>query len=89
MITITAIHLVGGEQHENIAEVKWENASNGQSGVAPKAEMVSYVKANPGNAVVQDSTSTIPLEIFDADPPYVRTRADDKWTDNLLALPKY
>jgi hypothetical protein len=38
---------------------------------------------------VTDGKNTVAVLVVDSSPPYLRTYADGKWTDNLLALPKY
>lgn len=89
MIYITAIHLEGGNRHEHIAEVKWRNPTEGTTGASSRALMVDWIKNKKGDAQVTDGRNTAQVGVVDASPPYLRTHADRKWTDNLLALPKY
>ena len=39
-IQITERHMVGGKLHEHIAEVKWRNTSDGNTGASSRATMV-------------------------------------------------
>lgn len=34
-----------------------------------------------------DGAKKVPAEVVEANPPYLRSRKDGKWADNLLALP--
>jgi hypothetical protein len=51
--------------------------------------MVEWLTANPGQAYVSDGARHVLVGVVDATPKYIRTYADNVWTDNLLALPRY
>ncbi len=87
-VYITARHMVGGSKHEHIAEVKWENRSDGKSGKSTRADMVKWIEGN-GDARVSNGQSYVKVGAVDANPKYIQTHADGIWTDNLLALPEY
>lgn len=89
MVYVTAIHLDGGVQHQHIAAVKWRNPQTAAIGASTRAEMVTFIRAKGGQVYVTDGSNTIPVGVVDASPPFIRTYADGKWTDNLLALPTY
>lgn len=89
MVYITAIHLEGGSRHEHIAEVKWQNPSDQSTGKNTRATMVDWIENKGGVAKVTDGKNTVKVRVVQENPPYLRTYADGKWTDNLLALPKY
>jgi len=89
MVYVTAIHQEDGSSHEHITSVKWRNPSTGDTGQNTKAEMVDWIKNKSGDARVTDGTNTVQVGVVDASPPYIRTYADGKWTDNLLALPRF
>lgn len=90
MIEITNVHMVGGTQHEHIAELKWKNTSDGKTGATSRADLVAWLEPGSGNrAIVRDGQGCVDVGIVRATPPYVRTHADGRWTDNLLALPRY
>ena len=87
-IYVTARHMVGGTKHEHISEVKWENGTTKETGKSSRAEMVDWIKKG-GEARVAKGQSYIAIKVVEASPPYIRTFADNLWTDNLLALPVY
>ncbi|HWZ92968.1 MAG TPA: DUF3892 domain-containing protein [Polyangiaceae bacterium] len=96
MIYITDIHLVGGRGHEHIANVKWKNPTSGQTGENDRASMVKWVNEkvkwvneNLNEAKVTDGRNTVNVGVHPGTPAYLRTHADGKWSDNLLALPRY
>jgi hypothetical protein len=78
-----------GSHHEHIARVKWENRATGATGENSRAEMVKWIDDDKGDARVADGSSYVKVGVVDASPKYLRTYADGKWTDNLLALPTY
>ena len=89
MIYITHIHLVGGTQHEHIASVKWRNPGDGKTGESTREAMVIWIRDEKGDARVTDGVNQVQVGVVNAAPPYIRTHADGKWTDNLLALPRF
>lgn len=89
MVFITAIRMSGGNGHEHISDVTWKNPSTGKTGQNSRAEMVRWIKVEHGEAKVTDGRSTIEVGVVEASTPYLRTHADGKWTDNLLALPRF
>lgn len=89
MVQITAIHMVGSEHHQHIAEMKWVDPSDNGIGASSREAMVKFVREHPNAAYVDGPTQRAYLRVREADPPYVQTYADNTWTDNLLALPRY
>lgn len=89
MVYVTAIHQEGGYGHEHITSVQWRDPADGNTGQSSKAEMVDWIKHKKGDARVTDGVNTVQVGVVDASPPYIRTYADGKWTDNLLALPRF
>jgi len=89
MVYITAVHMSGGTAHEHIASVKWTNPGTGATGQNTKAEMVDWIDNKAGVAKVQSNTGDVMVGTVDGTPKYLRTYANGKWTDNLLALPRY
>jgi len=87
-VYVTKRHMEGGSKHEHIARVKWENRSDGTTGDNSRAEMVKWIDEG-GDARVADGSSFVRVGVVNATPKYIRTHADGKWTDNLLALPTY
>ena len=97
MIQIYERHMVGGIEHEHIANVKWINqeASPKKYGESTRAEMVEWLDKSDDNlAYVEDRTVTGKRAYVgtihpSGRPAYIRTYADKKWTNNLLSLPEY
>lgn len=81
--------MVGGTRHEHIAEVKWRNPDDNNIGKSSRAVMVDWIDNKKGVAKVTDGKNTVSVGVVDADPKYIRTHANGKWSDNLLALPRY
>lgn len=89
-VYITARHMVGGTQHEHIARVKWHNAEdNSKTGENSRKQMVDWIKGKKGEAFVHSGGGRVSVLVVEASPPYLRTHANGKWTDNLLALPTF
>ncbi len=89
MVQITSIHMVGGQHHQHIAEMKWVNPGTSATGASSREAMVTFVRGNSDQAYVQGPTARAYLRVREANPPYVQTYADNTWTDNLLSLPRY
>ncbi|MEO7715500.1 MAG: DUF3892 domain-containing protein [Capsulimonas sp.] len=93
-IQIVAVELTGGEWHEHISRLWW--AVDGRSdipamcGVFTREQMVAWLNESEFNkAYVTDGVNTVSVLVVEGhDPPYVRTKRDDVWTDNLLSLPR-
>jgi hypothetical protein len=94
MIEVIERHMVGGENHEHIAEVKYVN-EDGETKEASREAMVEWLdKSDSNRAIVRSRTDRSVFAYVGTVHPqylhaYIRTYADRKWTDNLLALPEY
>ena len=89
MVYVTAVHMEGGQQHEHIASVQWRNPADNGTGQSMREAMVDWIQNKNGDARVNDGRNEVQVGVVKATPPYLRTHADGKWTDNLLALPRY
>lgn len=89
MVYITAVHMADGNGHEHIASVQWRNPADGNTGSSTKAVMVDWIDNKNGVAKVQSTQGDTMVGTVDATPKYLRTYANGKWTDNLLALPRF
>jgi len=90
MVYVIAVHMVsGGSGHEHIAEVQWRNPQDRATGKSSREAMVDWISNKNGDARVSDGRVEARVGVVDAKPPHIRTHADGKWTDNLLALPRY
>lgn len=90
---IIKIHLEGGEYHEHITKVIWidPQVSPAARVESTKAQMVTFINANPRQAFVYDkpTDSRVLVGVVNAQTPYIRTYRDDEWQDNLLSLERY
>jgi hypothetical protein len=86
---ITAIHMSGGEKHEHIERVRWNEPGSG-NGENSRSEMVTWINKG-GDARVKGSAGhpDAKVEAVPGNPPYLRTRANGVYTDNLLSLPRF
>jgi len=90
IIYITAVHMAsGGSRHEHIESVKWRDAVTGNTGGSQTGAIVTWLSASGNFARVQNGTGYVAVGTVKASVPYIRTYADAKWSDNLLALPRF
>jgi hypothetical protein len=90
-VRITCVTKPGGNQnpHTAITRLGWLNESSNQRGISTREELWQWIK-NGGEAYVKDALGNIVrvgADVNEHGTKYVRTYADGKWTDNLLALP--
>ncbi len=89
MIYITDIRLSSnGAGHEHIIALKWRTPADGKTGESSREALVKWIREG-GDARVKDARGEVAVAVVDAVPPYVRTVADGRYTDNLLALPRF
>ncbi|WNG39633.1 DUF3892 domain-containing protein [Archangium violaceum] len=89
MLYITAIRLSsGGCQHEHITDVRWQESGSLTTGQNSRAEMVAWIDKG-GEARVKDGASSVLVEVVRTNPPHLRTKANGRYTDNLLSLPRF
>ncbi len=92
MIWITAVQFddSGREEHETIRAVRWRDGELRQQGEHTMAELVALVRARTLVYVSDEAFQrTAVVRVVDADPPYIRAWAQGKWTNDLLALPRF
>lgn len=90
MIYITAIHMSPptANDHEHISDLQWRNPGTGSTGQSTRAAVVQWIR-DDGDARVQDRAGDVRIGVVEADPPYLRTYADGRYTNNLLSLPRF
>jgi hypothetical protein len=86
MVLITAVHMEGGSSHEHVGKVRWRYADDEKIRESTRDQMVEYINGN-NLVMASDGVSDAVVVVFEG--RYLRTNADEKWTDNLLALPRY
>lgn len=86
MVFIIGIHLDGGNGHEHITMVQWRQDTD--TNKCATHEMIEWLRKG-NSAYVSDGVKTVEVQEYKANPPYLRTVADGRWTNNLLALPNF
>lgn len=89
MIQIFAVRMNGGEDYLSIELVMWLNPATAAQGTNSRSEMVEWLRGEGRRAYVCDGRTIVSVGVVDGDPPYLRTYADRKWTNNLLSLPRF
>ncbi|HET9342921.1 MAG TPA: DUF3892 domain-containing protein [Candidatus Eremiobacteraceae bacterium] len=90
-VRITAVHMVGGLEHQHIATLRWINEETGAEGVSTREAMVEWITSG-GVAYTRDAVGDQPylrVRTTGWGTKYVQTYADGIWKDNLLALPRF
>ena len=87
---IAAVHMSGGNKHEHVAELVSVNGSTFKGEITSTAVVVDFIEKG-GDVRVSDGTSNVAVAVVRPQQgrPYLRTHKDKKWTDNLLAVPRY
>ena len=86
---IFEVQMVGdGTRLEHIVAVRWADPDTGEGGWKTRPEMVEWIRAGEVVWVKKGLMDNVRVEVVDASPPYIRTKADDELSDNLLALPR-
>ena len=87
---ITRIRMSGGSSHEHIAAVQWHTlttSGKGPSEVVTVKTVIDWIENKKLSVFVVVGGAFVPVLIVDH--KYIRTKANDKWTDNLLSLPTF
>lgn len=90
MIYITAIRMSppDSREYEHITDLQWRNPETDATGENSKQSIVDWINNKNGVAKVE-ATPDVAVVVVDGNPPYVRTVANDTYTDNLLSLPRF
>lgn len=74
--------------HESITAYAYKQDATGAVESKWKADMVKYLEAGT-TAHVDSGASAVAVAVVNANPKYLRTHANNTWTDNLLSLPTF
>lgn len=89
-VYVTAISPGSARQHEHITGIRWLNSDDSTSNTMSVSAAVGWLKESAGNRMyVAGETGAAEVKVVNANPPYLRTVADNSYTDNLLYLPRY
>jgi hypothetical protein len=90
ILYITAVQMSGSTSHERISSVRWLNCSDGTSNVVPTAGMIEWLEKEGNSARVAGEEKPVAVGVWvTASGKYLRTFANEEWTDNLLSLPRF
>lgn len=78
MVTSTAVHMSGGENHEHIASVRWRNPTDSATGENSRGQMVDWINEG-GDARVSDGWSEARVGVVDASPSFPARHARSTW----------
>lgn len=87
-IRITAVHLDGGDEHEHIAEVEWQNLEWGNTGESSVDALMRWLDEAENVAVVGHE-ARVDVVRSPTGSSWLQAVRDGFWTGDLLALPRY
>jgi hypothetical protein len=61
VVYIDAVHMSDGTSHEHIASVRWKDPGNGESGESSRSRMVTWIRAENGQAYVGGNDNLLAL----------------------------
>lgn len=91
-IRITHVRLsVDGSRHEHITDLQWVLNQIGSTGSSTKPDLIKWISQKKGRAFVGSPDNKVPVGVVNPAGmrPYLRTYANDEWTDSLLSLPRF
>ena len=87
---ITAVHVDGGDTERHITSVRWLNGESGVSQVSSVEAMVKWLsEGNHAYVGGEHGRAALRFVTPNSGPAYLRSMVNDRWTDNLLRLPRY
>lgn len=93
MVYITHIRLSPptSNDHQHITRVKWLNPTDQNTQHNSVTDMVAWIETQKGVARVTDGVREVDVGVVhpDSGAAYLRTHADGRWSNNLLALPRF
>ena len=92
MLYVTRIRLnpPTSTNHVHITKLEWKNSTTGKTGISTTQEMITWIDGG-NEARVSDGVKEVTVHVVrpSSGSPYLRTKADGRWTNNLLALPRF
>jgi hypothetical protein len=90
LLEIVAVGLQGGDGHEHITQLMWQGASS--SGLTTSEGLIVWLREDPEHeAWLTAGERRIGVEVVTpiGAPSHLRSRHDGRWSDHLLALPRF
>jgi len=91
-IEITHVRFGGTKKTEDeIVLYKWKNDQSSDTGQSDKPTLVDWISNKNGRAFVGAGSSRVDVGVVRpaSGQPYLRTYADNMWTNNLVNLPTF
>ena len=89
----TGRKMMGGQEHEHISALSWVDDETKATGTSSIASLIDFVETNSPGALyclADDGRRKAPVAVVKGKQrPYLRTYADNVWTNNLLSLPLF
>lgn len=73
---------------QTISHYKWRDDTTGEVAYSDKPTLVTWIERG-GRAYVGSGYHRVPVLVVDANPKYLRTYADGRWTNNLTELTEF
>lgn len=91
-VRITGVRKDNGNHdnpHEAASHYRWLDERTNETGILDRASVVAWVERG-NRAYVRDTSGTVDCYVNTsrAGIKFLQTRADNRWTDNLLSLPE-
>jgi len=84
--------MAGGNGHEYISDIQWQNDTTGQVGISSRDQIVDFIDKAGETALYCPDRNNGPAAWVRVNSNgrvrYPQTYADGRWTNNLLALPE-
>jgi|GEM_PF-1361078 len=83
---ILRVHFEGGSEHHHISKVEYEDQETLEKIDISTVEMIKFIKESSCKVFVQVDEEKVEVHVINAEPKYLRTKANGIETDNLLNL---
>jgi hypothetical protein len=80
---------VSGDDHESITHLGRAEKLGDDGWIWTKEQVIESIEKETNTFFTFEDKKRADVFVRDADPKYVQTGADGKWTNNLLALPRF
>jgi hypothetical protein len=87
-VYVTAITPASAQQHPHLGGIRWLDSSNSTSNTMTTGQAVDWLHRGH-KLYVAGEGGAVEVKVVAAVPPYLRSLANNTWTDNLLALPRF
>jgi Protein of unknown function (DUF3892) len=89
MIVITARRMTGGNSHEHLTEVRWQDVQNETSGECTVSTIVDWIDSGTDVRVREPGGAPVRTVHRKSGAPLIRATVDGRYTNMLLRLPMF